>query len=413
MEASSNFTRDRTFFSLSEDEIAKIFAVLNPGCQAESVADLNLGFGFAYYTFARILRPKLVVVLGSMIGFSPVCFALGVKDNANDGHVVLVDAGYSDLTDGKAKGFGGIGFWKESSKYNALFKEFNVESIIDVKLMKTSEFIECYKKDMMPPIDLLMIDADHSFEGFKFDFETFRSFVRDDGLILCHDVIVEYGRWGYPCGVKKYFEDVVEKSSEYEYVTLNFGNGLGVIKKARRAIILYAPGSVIHFGSGGNAEKYLTLGWSGPEEEFRWTDGQTAVFECYLPKPKRDFVLKMTIIPFLGNNHIECQRVSILMNDHKLKDVLRVSDTENLTIEIPHNCFEEEIQRITFELPDAISPKDLGISADARTLGIAVRTLSMNYRADGAHPAIAAFAHGLSGVFSRVASVAHNYKIWN
>ena len=148
--------------------------------------------------------------------------------------------------------------------------------------------------------------------------------------------------------------------------------------------------------NGGNAEKYLTLGWSGPEEGFRWTDGHTSVFECYLPKPKTDLVLKMTIIPFLGNNQIECQRVSILMNDHKLKDVLRVSDTENLTIEIPHNYFEEEIQRITFELPDAISPKDLGVSADARTLGIAVRMLSMNYRSDGAHPAIATFAHGLS-----------------
>lgn len=308
MDTSLNFTRDRTFCSLSDDEIAKIFAFLRPSCQAESVTDLNLGFGFAYYAFTRILRPKLVVVFGSMIGFSPVCFALEVKDNANDGRVVLVDAGYSDLTDGKAKGFGGIGFWKESSKYNALFKEFNVDGIIDVKLMKTSEFLECYKKDMMPPIDLLMIDADHSFEGFKFDLETFSNFVRDDGLILCHDVTVEYGRWGYPCGIKKYFEEVIEKHGEYEYVTLNFGNGLGIIKKSRRVIKRYIPGSIAHFGIGGNAEKYLRAGWSDPEEGFRWTDGHTAVFECYLSKPKTDLILKMTITPFLGNGQMKCQR---------------------------------------------------------------------------------------------------------
>jgi len=387
MDARLNFTRDRTSCSLSDGEIAKIFAILHPGCQAESIADLNLGFGFAYYAFARILRPKLVVVFGSMIGFSPVCFALGVKDNANDGRVVLVDAGYSDQADGKAKGFGGIGFWKESSKYNALFKEFDVEDIIDVKLMKTSEFAECYKKDVMPPIDLLMIDADHSFEGFKFDLETFSRFVRDDGLILCHDTMVEYGRWGYPCGIKKYFEDVIEKCGEYEYVTLNFGNGLGIIKRSRRAINRYVPDSIVHFGIGGNEEKYLTQGWSYPEEGFRWTNGRTAVFECYLPRPKTDLILKMTITPFLGNDHRKCQRISILMNDHKLEDVLHVSHTLNLDIKIPYDYFEEEVQRITFDIPDAISPNDLGISADGRTLGIAVRMLSMNYRSYGVHPA--------------------------
>lgn len=387
MDASHNLAEDRTFCSLSDDKIAKIFSVLHPGCQAESIADLNLGFGFAYYAFARILRPKLVVVFGSMVGFSPVCFALGVKDNANDGRVVLVDAGYSDRTDGKAKGFGGIGFWNESSKYKALFKEFNVENIIDVKLMKTSEFAERYKKDMMPPIDILMIDADHSFEGFEFDLETFNNFVRDDGLILCHDVMVEYGRWGYPCGIKQYFEEIIEKRDEYEYVTLNFGNGLGIIKRSRCAIKRYTPGSIVHFGIGGDADKHLGQGWSAPEDGFRWTDGHAATFECCLPKPKADFTLKMTFSPFLGNGQIEHQRVSVLMNGHKLNDVLHINCTQNLALEIPYDYFEEKFQRITFDLPDAISPQGLGISADGRTLGIAVSMLSMDYSADGSRSA--------------------------
>lgn len=227
------FTRERDFCSLSDRNISKIFSMLQPGSHAESIADLNLGFGFAYYAFARILRPKLVVALGSMIGFSQVCFALGIKDNANGGSLILVDAGYSDQIDGKAKGMGGIGFWKNAENYNALFKKFGVGNIIDVKLMRTAEFAEMYEKEQMPAIDLLMIDADHSFEGFKFDFEKFSSFVRDDGLILCHDVLVEYGWESYPFGIKKYFEEVVE-NGDYEHLYIKIWPGLGIIRKSNK-----------------------------------------------------------------------------------------------------------------------------------------------------------------------------------
>lgn len=236
MDASSNSFKDKYALdlgSLSDHNISKIFSILHPSSQAESITDLNLGFGFVYYAFVRVLRPKLVVVLGSQIGFSAVCLALGVKDNENGGRVILIDAGYSDQTDGKAKGMGGIGFWNNSAKYNAVFKKFDVENTIDVKLMRTAEFAEIYVKDQMLAIDLLMIDADHSFEGFKFDFEKFSSFVRDDGLILCHDVLVEYGWGGYPFGVKNYFEEVLQKG-DYQNLAIGIWPGLGIIRKAKK-----------------------------------------------------------------------------------------------------------------------------------------------------------------------------------
>jgi hypothetical protein len=140
---------------------------------------------------------------------------------------------------------------------------------------------------------------------------------------------------------------------------------------------LYTPGSIIHFGIGGNAEQYLTSGWSGPEEGFRWTDGHTAVFTCSLPKPETDLILNVTFTPFLGAG-MRSQNLSIWMNEHKLQDVLLTSDMQKLTIAIPRNYSEKEIQRIKFDLPNAISPSELGISADGRTLGIGVSTLSMN-----------------------------------
>lgn len=145
----------------------------------------------------------------------------------------------------------------------------------------------------------------------------------------------------------------------------------------------YTPGSVIYFGIGGNAEQYLgkdiTQGWSGPEEGHRWTDGQTAVFLFSLPRPENDLILNVTVTPFLAGR-LKRQNLSIWINGVKLQDVLLTSgNMQNLTIKIPRNYFEEGVQRITFKLPDAISPKYLGISTDDdRRLGIAFHTLTMN-----------------------------------
>ena len=143
----------------------------------------------------------------------------------------------------------------------------------------------------------------------------------------------------------------------------------------------YALGSIIHFGVDGNAEQYLeqfpTRGWSGPENGFRWTDGHTAAFVCSLPKPETDLMLNLSFRPFLAGQ-LKSQRLSLSVNGHNLQDFLLTSNMPNLIIDIPRNYFNEEVQRITFDIPDAISPKDLGVSCDHKTLGIAVRTLSIN-----------------------------------
>ncbi|MDD4651756.1 MAG: sulfatase-like hydrolase/transferase [Methanothrix sp.] len=140
---------------------------------------------------------------------------------------------------------------------------------------------------------------------------------------------------------------------------------------------LYAPGFIIHFGINGGEDQYLGYGWSGPENGFRWTDGQTAVFECSLPKPGVDLMLNMSFAPFLAGQ-TNSQRLSIWINDYKLRDLSLTCDMPILLIKIPRDCFNEKIQKIKFDLPDAISPGILGVSADSRKLGIAVRTLSID-----------------------------------
>ncbi len=142
----------------------------------------------------------------------------------------------------------------------------------------------------------------------------------------------------------------------------------------------YALGSLIYFGIDGNADQYLeqnlTHGWSVPENGFRWTDEHTATFICSLPKPETNLTLNLSFSPFLAGQ-MKSQRLFFSVNGHNLQNFLLKNDMLNLTIDVPRNYFNEEVQRITFGLPDAISPKDLGVSDDTRTLGIAVRTLSI------------------------------------
>jgi predicted O-methyltransferase YrrM len=228
----SIFQKEGNVFSLSQNTLARLLTDLDPSSQAESLSGLNLGFGFLYYAMGRILRPKLALVLGSRKGFSAVCIALAMRDNANEGRLILIDAGYDDVQDGEDLGHGGIGFWRDREGVEALLSRFAVGDIMEVKVMRTSEFAQSYRAQEMPPVDLLLIDADHSYKGFKYDFETYRDFVADDGVILCHDTEVRDGFASRSFGVGKYLKKVIRRSREYEAMSLPVWPGVGIIRKA-------------------------------------------------------------------------------------------------------------------------------------------------------------------------------------
>src|SRR5262249_7351013 len=80
--------------SFSTTLLKDIFEHAKPLGHREDPATLNLGFGFVYYGLVRALRPRHILVIGSGFGFSVVCLALGLKDNAR-GTLTFVDPSYS------------------------------------------------------------------------------------------------------------------------------------------------------------------------------------------------------------------------------------------------------------------------------------------------------------------------------
>ncbi len=136
----------------------------------------------------------------------------------------------------------------------------------------------------------------------------------------------------------------------------------------------YKLGSVLSFtNTDSSAKQYCENGFSHTEDEFTWTDAKIAeMIFTFDEKPVNDLVLEYTYSPFNGKQHIV-----LYANNHKLVDYDSVT-AETKQISIPVEYIEEEKLVLKFELPDAISPKEIGMSEDARTLGLAMRSLKIS-----------------------------------
>lgn len=83
-------------------------------------------------------------------------------------------------------------------------------------------------------LDVLFIDGDHSYEGVKSDFEQYRHFVKDGGIIVFHDIVLDHNqRWGkitdkYSGGVPKFFEEVAAQYISHKFINEPNQDGFGI-----------------------------------------------------------------------------------------------------------------------------------------------------------------------------------------
>lgn len=108
------------------------------------------------------------------------------------------------------------------------------------KFCQTSSQNEKFKCNEQ--VDLLLIDGDHTREGFKADLERYYPLVRDGGLVLCHDIRPEPGQTfedhpgsDYPSVAvgEEYFAFCAKHNLEHEELPGKYG--LGVIYKPGHA----------------------------------------------------------------------------------------------------------------------------------------------------------------------------------
>jgi predicted O-methyltransferase YrrM len=140
----------------------------------QRVEDANLGLGWIYYALARVIRPKLVVVIGSYRGFVPLVLGKALADNVDGGRVIFIDPSFVD------------DFWKDPQSVRAHFAHFDVTNI-EHYLMTTQQFVQSEAYHSLDRPGMVFVDGYHSEEQARFDYEAFEGLLHPDGIILLHD----------------------------------------------------------------------------------------------------------------------------------------------------------------------------------------------------------------------------------
>jgi predicted O-methyltransferase YrrM len=219
-------------FSLDDRVIAEILQHAKPLGHREDASRLNLGFGFLYYGLARSLRPEHVVVIGSGFGFSVVCLALGLKDNAA-GALTFVDPSYSMWRNGPMRTVGGVSNWDDPGEVQAHFERFGVERIVTHYKMTSEEFFSRYDEPELPAIDLAFIDGDHSFPHVREDFIGVMRNARRNSYILLHDSNLFVREAIGHSGVKRWLGVIKRDADWFEVVDFPFSSGVAVVRVLR------------------------------------------------------------------------------------------------------------------------------------------------------------------------------------
>ena len=143
--------------------------------------------------------------------------------------------------------------------------------------------------------------------------------------------------------------------------------------------------ALVDFRPGGNSQAFLGEGWSEKADEWaHWTDGPRATLR--LARQQADNAqggqLEMTLSAFVSPRHPR-QRVMVSLNGRQL-GVLELTEAQvgkgPATIHLPvpsgvDSCGGDLL--LTLDLPDAQSPKSLGMSDDFRRLGVAMIELRL------------------------------------
>ena len=151
---------------------------------------LNLGDGLIIYTLINFFKLKTCVCLGSGGGFIPRIMTQARWDLSVEGFYKDVcmewgDNGSTYLVDA-CNGFNGEVDWADK---DSVFRDrFHPKFIKETTEKAYYDFF--VKQDIK--IDLLHIDADHTFEGVKKDFELYSQRMNKGGIITIHDTDRSY-----------------------------------------------------------------------------------------------------------------------------------------------------------------------------------------------------------------------------
>lgn len=193
------------------------------------------------YDLIRNVKPKCIVELGTHYGVSFFSMCQAVKDSKIDCVLHAVDTWEGDP---QAK----VGYETKDFVFDGLKKEINLnfKSLkIDLHRKKFDEALCEFKDDS---IDILHIDGFHSYEAVKYDFETWIPKVKENGIVLFHDICVKKEGFGV---------HILWNELKIKHKTIEFSHyhGLGVLFKGSNMDYLLPLSNALNDYYGNLSEK--------------------------------------------------------------------------------------------------------------------------------------------------------------
>lgn len=175
-------------------------------------SEYSFGFGLIHYALIRNIRPERVLCVGSLKGYMPAICALACKDEGI-GKVEFVDEG--------GVNWGGGGVWQGLTDLRAYWAPLGIEDWVETHVTR----IEDYELGQYQYVHL---DADHSYEGCKRQFELIWPHLDRGGLFTFHDIAWRLkSAWG-TFGVRTLWKEL-----RGEKLSIPGAAGLGILRKTR------------------------------------------------------------------------------------------------------------------------------------------------------------------------------------
>lgn len=173
------------------------------------------GHTFFAYDLVSNMQPEIVVELGTFKGTSFYSMSQAVKDKDLQSKLFAVDTWAGD----ENTGYYGDDIYE-------IVKTIMRKTYRDIPArllrMTFDEALDEFKKKS---VDILHIDGLHTYDAVKHDYDSWKTKVKDDGVIMFHDIsIADYGVW-------RVWNDAKDENPNALAIEFKHSAGLGVLIK--------------------------------------------------------------------------------------------------------------------------------------------------------------------------------------